>query len=79
MSNGFKKWLKITAVLYGIFFIGGIFIGEQDVVIYMLFLLAGLGIFVFWQVLITIVMGLRKVIFTIKDLLRTKYVVVFKF
>ena len=79
MSNGFKKWLKMTAVLYGIFFVGGIFIGKQDVVIYMLFLLAGLGIFVFWQVFKTIVLGLRKVILTMKDLLRTKYMVVFKF
>ena len=79
MSSWLKKWLKITAVLYGVFFWGAVVMREENVTTYMLFFLAGLTVFVVWRVLKMLVVGLKKMVLAIKDLLRTRYVIVFKF
>jgi len=79
MSKGFVKWLKITAVLYAVFFWGGVVMRNEKLVMYMLALLAGLAIFVAWRMLVMTAGGFKRVVWAIKDLMNTRYVIVFKF
>jgi len=78
MSKGFKEWLKISIVLYAIFFFGGFFMNEQDLVIYMLFFLFGLIVFISWHLLVSIVKGIWKTVIIFRDILTTKYEIVWR-
>jgi len=79
MSDGFKKWLKVCAVLYGIYFLGGMIFRDLDLAIFMLAFLTGIILFLGFEIIKTVVLGIKKAVLKIRDVATTRYVIVFKF
>jgi ABC-type multidrug transport system fused ATPase/permease subunit len=77
-SPDLKKTVKILAILFGGFVVA-IKLGETTMIIYGLLLLLALALFAVWGVVMFLLYLVGSFMSIIKELARTRYVIVFKF